>query len=255
MMPSLFLSHGAPDRILSNHPARQFLKQLPAYLPQAPKAVVVVSAHWQSPRLAMTETGTHNIQYDFGGFTEAMYQLQYPAVQPAWLTDQLEQLLNAAGQEVQKSDRPLDHGAWTVLKNSFANADIPVAAVSLTLWRDMDAFINLGKTLAPLGEDNILLIGSGSASHNLSQLNRFNEQPPWVREFISWLQEKVEQRDIGSLTQMYQRAPHGPMAHPTAEHYLPLLVALGAASGDRVQRLHDSYELGTLNNSSWAFGG
>lgn len=256
MLPSLFISHGAPNRVLHTSPANLFLQELGSSQP-TPKAIVIVSAHWQHAGVAITATGQHNTIHDFAGFEHALYQQQYPAQQPAWLTDELSQALRPFAShisaDIEISERGLDHGAWSVLSLMYPNADIPVAALSLPTTQDLNVYLTLGQALQPLREKNILIIASGSATHNLGLLNRNGDTPIWAEEFVYWLHQAVTNKDYTALTQLYNSAPHAAIAHPTLEHYSPLLVAAGAAYGNTGKPIHNSYELGSLNNSSFSF--
>lgn len=256
MLPSLFISHGAPNRVLHTSPAKTFLQTLGASLP-TPKAIVIISAHWQHAGIALTAAGQHNTIHDFAGFEDTLYQQQYPAQQPNWLTDELKQAIRPFAEqidtEITSSERGLDHGAWSVLSLMYPNADIPVAALSLPTTQDLTVYLTLGQALQTLRKKNILVIASGSATHNLGLLNRKGDTPVWAEEFVSWLHQAVTNKDYNALTQLYNSAPHAAIAHPTLEHYSPLLVAAGAAYGKAGKCIHNSYELGSLNNSSFSF--
>lgn len=256
MLPSLFISHGAPNRVLYNSPAKTFLHALGKSL-TAPKAIVIISAHWQHTGIALTATGQHKTIHDFSGFEHDLYQQQYPSHQPAWLTDELHRVLqpftDTVHASIEISNRGLDHGAWSVLSLMYPNADIPVAGLSLPTTQDLAVYLSFGQALQTLREKNILVIGSGSATHNLGLLNSNGTVPTWAEEFVSWLHEAVTTKDYAALTQLYNSAPHAAIAHPTLEHYTPLLVAAGAAYGKAGKCIHNSFELGSLNNSSFSF--
>ncbi len=252
MFPTAFISHGAPDRILGHGEAKQFLQGLAACLP-TPRAILTVSAHWESEQLIMTDTGVHKTIHDFYGFAAPLYQLQYPAEQPAWLTELLAQHFVGLDMPVVREARGLDHGSWSVLSLVYPQAQFPVAALSLPRYDNLDEYLRLGENLAALREEGVLILGTGSATHNLRLLSRDTTPPIWAREFMAWLHKCVNTGHYEALVNLYTSAPHGRIAHPTAEHFAPLLVAAGAARQGRAQLLHDSYEMGSLNNASWLF--
>ncbi|WP_096084990.1 DODA-type extradiol aromatic ring-opening family dioxygenase [Agaribacterium haliotis] len=261
VMPSAFISHGSPQRMLEQSPARSFVEAFAKRLPR-PRAILVISAHWQSEQLELTCTGEHSLQYDFWGFPPELNQVQYPARQSAQLSEILADNFQTQNIAVNWNRRALDHGAWSILKLAYADADIPVAAISLPTPKDastatgsdMQQYYELGRVLKPLRKQQILLLGSGSATHNLAQLDWSGREQPWAKEFSQWLQQRVKARDDKQLCQLYHSHPLAQRAHPSNEHFLPLLVALGAAAGERAELIHDSMELGCLNNSSWLFG-
>jgi 4,5-DOPA dioxygenase extradiol len=253
MIPSAFISHGAPDRVIKQSSARSFLEGFARSI-RRPEGIVVISAHWQTEGLCISKSGTLETIHDFWGFPSTLYEQQYPAVQSTDLTRQIEAQLNKSQLPYQIQDRGLDHGAWSVLTLAYPAADIPVITISLPIFQQGDLYLQLGQALASLRQNDILILGSGSAIHNLKELN-FNEAvPEWAKQFKEWLHENVEQLNYGNLTQLYSAAPHGKRAHPSIEHYSPLLVAMGAALNEKPLLVHDSDEYGALNNSSWLFG-
>jgi len=253
MYPTLFVSHGAPDRLLNDTPAGRFLDQLGVDWP-LPKAVLVLSAHWLSASAQYTGPGPLQTLHDFSGFPEALYQLHYPARGAPWLCEALAGCLEAAGKPAREVSRGLDHGAWAPLSQLYPRADIPVIALSLPATGEIQGYVQLGRSLGPLRGQGVLILGSGSATHNLGALSRQPQPPPWARAFTAWLHEQVLAGDLEALADYRQQAPQAALAHPTDEHYVPLLVAAGAAAGEPARLLHDSWEYGSLNNSCFAFG-
>ncbi|EWH09276.1 Na+/H+ antiporter NhaA [Catenovulum agarivorans DS-2] len=260
---SLFLSHGAPNRILKAHPANDFLQNLATTeLLTKAKAIVIMSPHWITKQLSISATGTLSSINDFGGFEPELYQQEYQAEQPQWLTDSVSDVLAKGKIDFSVVKQGLDHGAWTVLKLTNPNGQLPVLAMSLPVLtgfnpgEDMSAYVQLGKKLSPLAEQGIIFIGSGSATHNLSRLSLTGKTSSWAVEFSHWLQQQVAENNLAALANAYQLNPHMQMAHPRPDHYLPLLVAAGIhASKKNMQSklLHDSYEYANLNNSSFIF--
>jgi 4,5-DOPA dioxygenase extradiol len=253
MIPSTFISHGPPDRVLSQSAARNFLEDFSNLVSQ-PKSIVIISAHWQSDALALSKAGDLETIHDFWGFPEHLYQQRYNAKQSEELSSIVEQQLTDAGLSFHHQDRGLDHGAWSVLKLAYPRAQIPILALSLPNYKQPESYIDLGKALKPLRQKDILIIGSGSAIHNLRELSFNNTVPAWAKEFKAWLHKSVADNNYDALANLYKSAPHGGRAHPSFEHYSPLLVAMGAAFEESAQLVHDSDEYSVLNNSSWLFG-
>lgn len=244
MLPSLFISHGSPMLALTPTPAHQFLRELGKTL--APKAVVVVSAHWESLALKVSNTAWPETIHDFGGFPQALFECQYPAPGEPELAERLAALLGA-----QSVERGLDHGAWVPLSLMFPKADIPVVSVSLPIRWSNQALAELGSKLATLRDEGILVIGSGSLTHNLYEtMPMGSAMPDWVGEFADWVDSKLASNDRDALLD-WQDAPEARRNHPTPEHFQPLLVAMGA--GGDAKQLHHSVEHGVLAMDVYAF--
>lgn len=244
MLPSLFISHGSPMLALTPGPAHDFLREQGKRY--RPSAIVVVSAHWESRQLQVSTSAHPETIHDFGGFPRELYECQYPAPGEPELARRLTRELNAV-----PVARGLDHGAWVPLSLMFPEANIPVVSLSLpTTWSNAE-LVELGEKLAALREENVLVIGSGSLTHNLSEMQvQGTPMPPWVGEFVDWVHEKLTTADRDALL-AWEQAPHARENHPTPEHFQPLLVALGA--GGPAQRLHHSIEHGVLAMDVYAF--
>lgn len=253
VLPSVFISHGPPDRILGNAEAKQFLFDFSQRI-KKPNGIVIISAHWLTRDLYMSKSGPLSAMYDFSGFSQQLYDIRYDTHQSEWLEEKVLSALQPHTPAVKSVERQLDHGCWSILKLAYPKKDIPVSVVSLPIYNDFNDYLVLGAMLKKLREDNILIIGSGSATHNLRELYLTNSRPKWADEFVSWLQQAVKNNDYHSLCNIYECAPFASTAHPSIEHYLPLLVAAGAAQEESTELIHDSYELGSLNNSSFFFG-
>ena len=252
-MPTIFVSHGAPTLILEDVPARAFLASLGGLLPR-PRAIVAVSAHWDTDVPAVSLARQPETIHDFYGFPEGLYRLHYAAPGAPELAARGARLTGAA----HDAHRGLDHGAWVPAMLGWPEADIPIFQLSIQPGQSPAHHIALGRKLAELRAEDILVMGSGSATHNLRALVRggaVSEPEPWAQEFDDWLAEAVEKGDEAALTDYRVQAPNAVDAHPTDEHFLPLHVAYGAAGeGARGRALHRSFTLGNLSMASYAFG-
>ncbi|MFI9720530.1 dioxygenase [Streptomyces sp. NPDC052396] len=225
-MPVLYLSHGAPP--LADDPL--WPGQLAAWsagLPR-PRAVLMVSAHWEEAPLALGATTTVPLVYDFWGFPEHYYRVRYPAPGAPELAERVRGTLRRAGTPVQDlPERGLDHGAYVPLAEMYPEADIPVLQMSLPTL-DPRRLLETGRRLAPLREEGVLIVGSGFFTHNLAAL-RHSGIPSWSAEFDHWGREALAARDVDALLDFQHKSPAGRLAHPRTEHFAPLFVALGAA--------------------------
>lgn len=254
-MPSLFISHGAPTFAIEPGLAGAQLHALGLVLDR-PKAVVVVSPHWMTRGVAITAAEKPETIHDFGGFPGALYDLQYPVPGSPDLAIQIQQQLIRQGLAAELDPRRgLDHGAWVPLMHLFPNANVPVVQVSLPFDADEDKAFALGRALAPLAQDGVLIVGSGSLTHNLFEFRMGEVQgAAYVQAFSAWVREAVQQGDTARLIQTLRLAPHASRAHPTTEHFLPLLVAAGAASANPVTVLDGGIRHGMLAMESYVFG-
>lgn len=254
-MPSLFLSHGAPNVVLHPSPTRDFLSSLGKTLPR-PEAILVASAHWETAAPALNTTAAPDTIYDFYGFEPEMYRMRYAAPGAQALAREAAGLLDAAGLKSQFDGvRGLDHGAWSPLMLMYPGADIPVAQVSVQPRADARHHHALGRALAPLRERGVLVVGSGNATHNLRHMMPDGSAPPaWVSEFANWMRGAVAAGRDDELLDWVARAPHALKNHPSPEHYLPFFVAMGAGSaGKRGELLYDGYTYGVLAMDAYLF--
>jgi len=252
--PALFISHGAPDLAIADVAAHHFLRGLGERL-ERPDAIVIVSAHHESRRLSVRAPERFVTWHDFGNFDPKLYQLRYEPPGDESLAETVHALLADAGLDPARdpSDR-IDHGAWVPLSLVFPDADIPVVMVSIDPARDALWHYRIGRALAPLRDRNILLIGSGSISHNLREVFRpTSADRAWVDAFTTWLEEKVRSGDAEALLSAMKEAPQAVRNHPTDEHLLPFYFALGAGGGQGT-RIHQSYTWGILAMDAYAFG-
>lgn len=257
-MPTLFLSHGAPNIALYEQPARRFFDGLAASLPR-PQAIVVASAHYAAAAPAVTTSALPTTIHDFSGFEPELYQMRYPAAGAPALAHKILALLDSVLgiHGVADTQWGFDHGAWSPLIRVFPAADVPVVMLSLTANADAAFHFRLGRALATLREDNILVLGSGSMTHNLGRLQmpmEYDARAPWVTRFLDWIDDHLTRGDDAGLCNYRSAAPHAHECHPTDEHLLPLFVALGAAgAGWRASNLHRGMCYGTLSMDAWRF--
>ncbi|UJJ57490.1 dioxygenase family protein [Rhodanobacter denitrificans] len=253
--PSLFISHGSPMFALEPGRLGPNLRAIGQSL-RGITAVLVVSPHWQTRGVRVGTSAAPETIHDFGGFPPPLYQLQYPVPGTPALAQDAARLLAQAGFEVALDERRgLDHGAWVPLRYLFPQADMPVFQVSLPQHIDAAGALRLGQALAPLRECGVLVVGSGSLTHNLYEFRQAIRNPEYAQQFVDWVRDAVTARDIEALVDYRHRAPHAERAHPTEEHYLPLLVAAGASFGTDATRLVEGgMTYGVLSMDSFAFG-
>ncbi|GAA3720791.1 class III extradiol ring-cleavage dioxygenase [Streptomyces tremellae] len=229
-MPALYLSHGAPP--LADDP--QWPRELAAWSADLPRptAILIVSAHWEEAPLALSATSTVPLVYDFWGFPERYYQVRYEAPGAPALAQSVRKLLRGAGMPVHdEPDRGLDHGAYVPLKEMFPAADIPVLQMSMPTL-DPRRLLEIGRKLAPLRDEGVLIIGSGFFTHNLAALRQEGGLPSWSVEFDDWGNRALLAQDVDALLDFEHKAPAGRLAHPRTEHFAPLFVTLGAAEDE-----------------------
>ena len=256
-LPAIFVSHGSPTLPLEQSPAVDFLKRLGGVLGR-PEAILIVSAHWDTARPAVSAAAAPETIYDFYGFPRELYQLRYPAPGAPQLAQRVAALLGASGMETDiDPDRGFDHGAWTPLFHTYPEADVPATQLSIQ-WPEGPAHhVCLGEALRPLREEGVLIFASGGATHNLRELSwqRGNPVPqPWTAEFNEWLADALLARRIDDLVAYRDKAPFAVRNHPTDEHLIPLFVALGAGDPDgATQRLHSSIASGVISMDAYRF--
>ena len=255
--PALFVSHGSPTLPLERGEAVDFLRQLGPSLGR-PEAILVVSAHWDTERPAVSAAEEPETIYDFYGFPPELYRLRYPAPGTPELARRIAGLLDASGLKADiDPERGLDHGAWTPLFHMYPKADIPVAQFAIQSRLGPAHHVRLGEALRPLREEGVLIFASGGATHNLRELSyqRGNPVPqPWVVEFNEWLARAVLSQNTDDLVGYREKAPHAVRNHPTDEHLIPLFVALGAGGpGGGARRLHSSISSGVISMDAYRF--
>jgi 4,5-DOPA dioxygenase extradiol len=257
ILPSLFVSHGAPDLAIADAPARFFLEELGRRLVR-PDAIVIASAHDEADGVTVRAPARFRTLHDFGGFDPQLRTLRYEPEGAQSVAAEAIDLLDAAGLAPRRGeDDRIDHGAWVPLSLLFPAADVPLVMVSIDPRRDPTWHEQVGRALAPLRSRNVLIIGSGSISHNLRAV--FTGAPgqdrTWVEAFTGWLECAIRAGDRDGLLAAMQSAPEAARNHPTDEHLLPLFFAYGAGGdGAKGRRLHHSYTYDVLAMDAYAFG-
>jgi 4,5-DOPA dioxygenase extradiol len=253
-LPSLFVAHGAPDLPYSQTPARAFTTGLGARYP-GPRAILVISAHWEARVPTIGTAAAPETIHDFGGFDDRLYSLTYPARTSAPVIAEVSQALDDAGiSHAKDADRGYDHGVWIPLMLAFPTAEMPV--IQLSLRRGASAAENhaMGQALAPLRAKGVLIVGSGATVHNLRMIAREGTPAPdWARAFENWIVSGVEAGETDRLLRFPAEPQGARQAHPTPEHLMPLYVALGAGGG-KGRALHRSFSWGSIGMTSFAFG-
>lgn len=252
LLPSLYISHGAP-MLLDDELWTSQLANWAANLPK-PKAILIVSAHWESAPISISSTAANTpLIYDFGGFAPKFYEMQYNTPDATWLGELVGKLMPDNEPLHQHSNRGLDHGAWVPLRVMYPDADIPVVQLSMPT-SDPVKLIDLGRRLRALREEGVLVIGSGFMTHGLPYLRDWRPEaaaPGWSSDFDLWAKEALAAGDIDSLIDYKNAAPGMPYAHPTVEHFTPLFISLGAATNveAKIDTKIDGYFMGLAKRS------
>jgi 4,5-DOPA dioxygenase extradiol len=255
-LPCLFISHGAPTYALTpGLPGAQlgaFAKSM-----ATPRAVLVLSPHWMTRGLAVCTQAQTEAMHDFGGFPEPLYRIRYAPPGASDLAARAISLLAAEGFAPQvQAKRGLDHGVWVPLRFMYPNADVPIFQISMPHDLTPARAVQLGAALRPLRDDGVLIIGSGSLTHNLYEVQLDSPiATPYINEFVGWVRDVVKSRDLDALAHTMARAPHAQRAHPSTEHLLPLLFAAGAADASAPNGvLEGGTQHGNLSMESYVFG-
>lgn len=254
---ALFLSHGAPTFMLEENATTHFWQSLPTLLPANPRAILCVSAHWDAPQLRISGTlGKTGIQHDFYGFPKKLYDISWDEHEnhetAAWLLRRLSELKVDVVEDI----RPKDHGVWVPLKMAWPVPDFPVYQLSLSMAQGLDSHWSLGQKLQALRDDGVLIIGSGGITHNLHALEwsaAEDRAVPWATAFVEAVEQAIARNDRAALCNPWQ-LPFGKECHPTVEHYAPLLVVMGAASGEPVKALHRAWRYGNFALNAYGAG-
>ncbi len=250
-IPALYLGHGAPP-LVDDPVWPTELSRWAGDLPR-PKGILVVSAHWEESPLTIGATTPVPLVYDFYGFPEKYYRVTYPSPGAPWLAERVKQLIGPQTPTAEEPRRGLDHGAYVPLTVMYPQADVPVLQISMPSL-DAHELLELGRKLAPLRDEGVLIMGSGFMTHGLPFLRDLRTDAPapsWSKEFDQWAAETIAKADVDALLDYRRRAPGLPYAHPTVDHFVPLFVTVGA-SLDRVdtgKTVIDGYFLGLSRRS------
>jgi len=250
-MPALYIGHGAP-MLLDDPLWTSELRAVSAKV-QKPSAIVIVSAHWESQPVTLSNPAAHApLVYDFGGFDKKFYEMTYNSPDATEISHLVASIM-PDNEPIHQSDRGLDHGAWVPLRVMYPEADIPVIQMSMPT-SDPEKLLALGKRLQPLREQGVLIIGSGFMTHGLQYLRDWSTDavaPSWSSDFDSWAAGALAAGDVDTLSNFRELAPGMPFAHPTVEHFTPLFITLGAAtSADAApETLIDGYFMGLSKRS------
>jgi len=263
-LPTLFVSHGAPTLALDHAGCRGSHGELAtalagfAQVTRPPKAVLIVSAHWGTSMTMLTGSAAPSTIHDFAGFDPSLSSTDYPARGSSALAVQVHGLLGAAGIEAGIDlGRGLDHGAWVPLLHLYPGADVPVVQMSLQPAAVPGCQHAIGRALSSLPDEGVLVIGSGGITHNLRAADTSGSdaaEAPWARAFADWIGTCLDARDTEALLDWRARGPDAERNHPTAEHLMPLFLALGAAGEAwTARRLYRGAIMGTIALDTWAF--
>jgi 4,5-DOPA dioxygenase extradiol len=252
-LPALYISHGAPP-LFDDAPWIRELFEWSQAMPK-PRAILIVSAHWESAPLALSASGAHTpLVYDFGGFHPRYYQMTYATPDAGALARRVAALMPDTEPVHEHGSRGLDHGAWVPLKVMYPLADVPVLQLSMPT-HDPGRLLEIGRRLQPLRDEGVLVIGSGFMTHGLPYITRemviHNQAPSWSSDFDAWAADALARGDVDTLAAYTSKAPGMPYAHPTVDHYIPLFITLGAASDAErpVQTTIEGYMMGLSKRS------
>ncbi len=252
-LPGLFISHGSPMLAIEPEQIGAALHRLSINLPK-PKAIIVMSAHWESKALEVSTSQRPETWHDFSGFPRELYGIHYPASGDPILAERLIDMLEQAGIHAHANTlRPRDHGVWMPLLHLYPEADIPVVQISLPIESSAQQIYQIGQVLAPLRDEQILLIGSGSITHNLAELSWAetpSDPPDWAATFRNWVVHQLNSDDFYAVLN-WQNAPFVRQNHPTLEHLAPLFFAMG--TGSRFSLVHSSFSMGSLGMDLYRF--
>jgi 4,5-DOPA dioxygenase extradiol len=257
-MPVMFVGHGSPMNVIEDNRWSRGFAALARFAP-SPQAVLCISAHWYVDGTFLTSDGRPNMIHDFSGFPEALNEIDYPAPGDPVLAERICGLLENQRAEL-RGDWGLDHGAWSVLRRMYPDARVPVIQLSIDRRLEPGAHFEIGKSLAGLRDEGVLILGSGNVTHNLDDAFRqmragSAETPEWALRFDLAVTSMLEERDTEGLVSIWPDSPDASRAHPTPDHWLPLLYAYGASNDfDRIRFAQLGFDWGSLSMRSVVFG-
>jgi len=257
-MPVVYVGHGSPMNAIEDNPWSRGYTMLRDLVPR-PSAILAISAHWYVKGSYLTGNTQPPTIHDFGGFPKALYDIDYPAPGDPGLAEQVRELIGKARARL-SVDWGLDHGIWTVLRWMYPEADIPVIQLSIDRQLDVRQHFEMGRSLAGLRDNGILIMASGNIVHNLPDAFRQMQSgtaitPEWAHRFDEAVKQALLAHDVEKLLSLYPDTADAKLAHPTPEHWLPLMYAAGAASkNDRIQFPTEGFDLGSLSMRNVIFG-
>lgn len=251
LMPVLFIGHGSPLNALEENEFTSVWKKIGNVIPQ-PKLILCISAHWLQEGTAVTAMAKPKTIHDFYGFPRELYSLQYPATGSPEQALLIQRLVKSVPVELDQ-EWGLDHGSWSVLKHLYPKATIPVVQLSLDYQLSLEKAVEVGKELSILRQKGVLIIGSGNLVHNLMVMNPRAKPFDWATEFDQMVKESLERKKYDCLIN-YTKHSSSRMAHPTNDHYLPLLYTLGAAADDTLQFFNEKIVYGSISMRGIIFG-
>lgn len=252
-MPVGFVAHGAPTLALDPIKGADLVRWRQQV--ETPSSILMISAHWQDAPITLSSTRPVELVYDFYGFPDPLYRVRHDAPVAPALAERIEGLLQ--GQRILRSERGLDHGAWVPLRHLDPDAEIPVLQLSMPASASPQELFALGRALEPLRDEGVWILGSGNLVHNLRRIDFSEGAPPaWAAEFDEWAASRLDAGDLDALLDHRARAPASRLAHPTDEHYRPLLVAAGAAGADLEDVSYPivGFEFGSISRRTVSFG-
>ncbi len=251
-MPTAFVGHGSPMTMVdpvAGGPWTRWGQTMPR-----PRAVLVVSAHWEQHPFTLGATTTVPLLYDFFGFPDELYAVRYPAPGAPALADQVEKLVKPIYATDREPERALDHGAFAPLVWMYPKADLPVLQMSIPSY-DPKLLFAAGRALAPLRDEGVLILGSGNVTHNLRRIGGAGSAPPaWAADFDAWTADVLTRGDMDALLDWTRKAPAATTNHPTPDHWLPIYVVAGAAQGGKATFPVTGWEGGSLSRRCVQFG-
>lgn len=263
-LPTYFISHGGgpwpwiKDQMPGDMSVlERSLQAMPVEIGTTPRAVLVISGHWEAPDFTVQTSANPPMLYDYGGFPEFTYRIQYPAPGSPEVAARVQELLGEAGIPVRTDDRRgFDHGVFAPLYVMYPDADVPILQLSLRFGYDPAAHLAAGRALAPLRREGVLIVGSGLSYHNLSEFSPLGARAS--AEFDRWLTPALTEttgEDRSALLEKWETAPAARIAHPREDHLIPLMVAVGAAEDEPgVRTYHQDDFFGGITASSYRFG-
>lgn len=247
--PAFFVGHGSPMNAIENNDFTKSLRTLGSEI-EKPKAILIISAHWTSPYSTVNIHEGDDLMYDMYGFPDALYNVNYPAENANFLVSDLQKQFPNLCVET----RGLDHGVWSVLVHLFPAADIPVIQLSMNSKFSMKEHFEMGRAIRGLREHGVMIIGSGNITHNLGDIKAQKNAPiaSWAKEFDDFVKNAIEKQDYDALINFEDRQHYAQHAHPTTEHYSPLLYIAGSAyDDDKSQFIYEDFEHGSLSMRNW----